>query len=473
MKTGVKRHFDHIAKLYDKYKKKNSYYYDSLKQFLRENIPPGSKVLEIGCGTGELLNHVQPAYGYGVDLSDRMIERCREKFPHLHFEAGDSESLSVNQKFEYVMMIDLLDHSPDIWAVLRGVEPAAQEGTILCIATINPLWQPLFDLAEALKLKMPEGPHNFVRLDDIVNLLEVFDYEILKKEMRFFIPKKIPLLSEFINRTIPGIPWLRNLCAVQAVVARKLSSSKEHLYSCSVVIPCHNEEGNIEHCAQTVPQMGKGTEAIFVDDGSTDSTLLKMQAAEKRYPYIKVISYPTNRGKGYAVREGFRQASGEILIILDADLTVPAEDLHQFYCVLSHHKGRFVNGTRLVYPLENKSMRTLNLWGNQFFGGVMSWLLNQRVTDTLCGTKALFKEDYLKMRMGKDQWGDYDLLFGARELNLKIVEVPTHYKRRVAGSSKMKTFRHALLLAKICLGGFLNIKLMRLFSKTHSLMGDH
>ena len=461
MKTELKQHPDLLARLYDQYRKKNAYYHGKVEAFARQNVPPGSRVLEVGCGMGELLDHVKPGYGLGIDINKHLIECGQKKFPHLDLRVGKAEEFVSEEKFDYVLMVDLLDQTPDIWNVLQGVEPAVRPGTVLCLTSTNPFWQPLFSLAEALKLKIPISPYNFVPLDDIVNLLQVFDYEILKKEMRILVPKKIPLVSDVLNWIAPKIPGIRNLSAAQTLVARKLPAATIRDYTCSVVIPCHNEEGNIERCVRETPQMGKGTEIIFVNDGSTDGTLQKMKEMEAKYPYVKVVSYPLNRGKGYAVQQGFEAATGEILMILDADLTVPGSDLHQFYYILSHGKAGFVNGSRLVYPMENESMRTLNLWGNQFFGLIMSRLLGQRVSDTLCGTKALFKKDYLKMRMGQDQWGDYDLLFGAADLNLKIAEVPTHYKRRTAGVSKMKTFQHALLLAQICLRGFWNRKIKR------------
>lgn len=465
MKQEVKRHFDHIAKLYDKYKEKNWYYYDHLKRFIDENVPKWKKVVEIGCGTGELLNHTRPSYGLGIDISERMIEKARSKFPHLEFITKEIEGIDVTEKFDYVLMIDLIDHIHDIWEVLAATERLVKEGSILCIATINPLWQPVFTVAEALKLKMPEGPHNFVPMGDIINLLQVFDYSIVKKQMRFLIPKKIPFLSEEINRIAPHFPILKDLCAAQTLVAKKEKTSPEYPYSCSVVVPCHNEEGNVEACAQRIPQMGKGTEVIFVNDGSTDRTEEKLQRVAQRYRHVKVVSYPVNRGKGYAVQKGFERATGDILMIFDADLTVPAEDLHEFYYPLAHHKARFVNGSRLVYPMEEESMRTLNLWGNQFFGAAMSWLIGQRLTDTLCGTKAFFREDYKKMKIGRDRWGDFDFLFATRELNLKLVEIPIHYKRRQFGESKMRVLRHSLLLARVCLWGLFHIKLRGLFKR--------
>ena len=304
MKKEVERHFDHIAKLYDKFKEKNRYYYDDIKKFLDMHVPKGSRVLEVGCGTGELLNHVQPSEGCGIDISAQMIKRAKEKFPHLNFQVSEVENLPLNNPYDYVLMIDLLDHIHDIWDVLKGLETVVRDGSLLCIATINPVWQPIFDIAEKFHLKMPEGPHNFVRTDDIVNLLEIFDYRIVKKQMRFLIPKKIPIISDAINFLASYTPGLKNLCAVQTIVAKKVATTPAVDYSCTVVIPCHNEEGNVDECVRTVPQIGKGTQLIFVDDASTDSTLAKLRVIEKNHSHVKVISYPDNKGKGFAVQQG-------------------------------------------------------------------------------------------------------------------------------------------------------------------------
>jgi len=459
MKQQVKRHFNHFAKLDEKFKKKNHYYYDYIKHFLDQYVPNGSRVVDVGCGTGELLYHTEPAYGLGIDISERMVQYAVKKFPHLQFRVMDVEQVQSGETFDHVLMIDVIDHLQDIWDVLNGVENLVHEGTVICITTLNPLWQPIFHIAEALKLKMPEGPHNFVQMEDVINLLEIFDYTIVKKQMQFLVPKKIPILSEFLNRIAPHIPGLNRLCSLQTIVARKGLTSPEREYTCSVVVPCHNEEGNVEACAQTIPQMGKGTEVIFVNDGSTDGTLDKITELANQYPHVRVVSYPVNQGKGYAVRKGFEQANGDILMIFDADLTVPPEDLHEFYYPFAHEKAQFVNGSRLVYPLEDDAMRAVNLWGNQFFGMLVSWLIGQRLTDTLCGTKAFFRKDYERMSFRLDKWGDFDYLFATRDLNLKLVEIPIHYKRRQAGASKMRTFQHGLLLAKVCFWGFLQITL--------------
>jgi len=408
---------------------RNPYYYDEIDRFVSENVPEASRVCEVEC------------------------------------EEGALRIAQAGEIFDHILMIDILDHVYDIWEALKRIGDVARPGTFLYISTINPVWQPLFNIAEALKLKRWEGAHNFIRTKDMINLLQLFDYSIVKREMRLLIPVNIPWISGWINRWIPRIPFLRNFCVIQALVVRKEPAAVEQAYSCSVVIPCHNEEENVEACAGSIPQMGKGTEVIFVNDGSKDGTEKKLQMLSRKYPHVRVVSYPVNKGKGQAVQEGFKVATGDILMIYDADLTVPATDLHQFYYALAHHKARFVNGSRLVYPLEKDSMRTANLWGNQFFGMLMSWLIGQRVTDTLCGTKAFFKKDYPKMKLGKDKWGDFDYLFSTAELNLRLVEIPIHYKSRQSGASKMKTFQHGLLLMRVCLWGFFHIKLKSLFEK--------
>ena len=464
MRTEVKRHFNHFAKLDEKFKNKNKYYYDHIRHILDRYVSKGKTVVDLGCGHGSLLAHTQPSRGLGLDISERMIEYARYKFPQLEFKTTAIEDISLGETFDYVLMINVLDHLHDMWDVLKGVENLVHEGSLICITTLNPLWQPIFSIAETLKLKMPEGPHNYVQIDDIINLLKIFDYSVLKKEIILPVPKKIPILSDLLNAVVSHIPGLRNLGAVQVVIARKEVSSPERSYSCSVIVPCHNEEKNVHECAETIPQMGKGTEVIFVNDGSTDETENELYKITQRYPHIKVVSYKENKGKGHAVRKGFEQATGDILMIFDADLTVPAADLHEFYYPLAHHKAEFVNGSRLMYPIERLAMRTLNLWGNFFFGMLVSWLIGQRLTDTLCGTKAFFRKEFHRMKIQMDKWGDFDFLFSTKELNLKLVEIPIHYKMRRTGISKMKTFQHTLLLSRVCLWAFLNLTLKDFFS---------
>lgn len=230
-------------------------------------------------------------------------------------------------------------------------------------------------------------------------------------------------------------------------------------YSCSIVIPCYNEEENILYVVREAPKIGKSTEIVVVDDASTDKTKDKAQSLKKRYKNLKVVSRKTNGGKGAAVKSGIDAASGDIVIVWDADRTVPAKELHLFYEALVSGKGTFANGTRMVYPMEKEAMRLLNSIGNALIPYMFSWILENKISDTLCGTKALWKKDAKKIELNKDRWGDFDLLFGAARLNLKIVEVPVHYRARIAGESKMKTIRYGFSIGKIALRGIWEFKL--------------
>lgn len=437
----IKEHFNRIAGDYDYWKKKNNYYYSQLKNFYASVIPKGKDVLEVGCGTGDILNSVSPRIGVGVDVSENMVEIAKSKHPNLSFVAGSMEGLSFEEKFDYVIMADVIEHLSDIWAVLGALKKVLKENGEVVITIINPVWRPLLFLAEKIRLKMPEGPINFVFSADIANLAELLGFRIKEK----------------------GRPFLKNLCLTQHLVlkAGKEEVKKKDL-SCSIIVPCHNEAGNLERCVRRIPKIGRLTEIIVVDDGSTDET---KRIAEKLSEEmgIKLIAYFPKRGKGFAVKTGFRAAAGDVLIILDADMSVDPEELPRFFIPLNEGRAQFVNGTRMIYPPSKQAMSCLHLCGNKVFSFILSWLMHQRITDSLCGTKVLLREDFhKKIRMEHCPWGDFDLLFGSTKANLKIVEMPVHYKRRESGQSKMKTFKHGFLLLCMCFRGFVELKLMKL-----------
>ncbi|MBM3395148.1 MAG: glycosyltransferase family 2 protein, partial [Betaproteobacteria bacterium] len=238
-----------------------------------------------------------------------------------------------------------------------------------------------------------------------------------------------------------------------------------HERSVTVVIPCRNEQGNIEAAIRRLPAFGSSQEVLFVEGNSTDGTREEIERVIRAYPgrTIRLLAQP-GKGKGDAVRTGFAQATGDVLMILDADLTMPPEDLPKFYRALIGGKGEFINGCRLVYPMEQQAMRMLNLLGNKFFSLAFSWLLNQRIKDTLCGTKVLSREDYRRIADNRayfgdfDPFGDFDLLFGASKLNLKIVEVPIRYRARSYGETNIRRFAHGWLLLKMTVYAFFKLK---------------
>lgn len=467
-KRKIKEHFNQISGEYDYWKKKNYYYYGQLKAFYKKHIPPGAQVIEIGSATGDVLAAVNPKQGVGVDISFKMAQLAKEKHPEMRFFVSDAEALALKRKFKYAIMPDLIDHVYDIWKVIEEQEAILEEGGELILTTISPIWDFLFDICEALRLKMPEGPHNFVNIQNISSLARLFCFKIKKEGYFLFLPLPVFLFSGALNKIIPHIPILRKLCFCQYLIAEKQKTPAASLrdLSVSIIIPCYNEENNVLLCAARIPDMGSSQEIIFVDDGSTDKTKERIQELMRSDTRIKLISYPVRKGKGYAVKKGFICASKDILIILDADMAVMPEDLPKFVWAINQGKADFANGTRMVYPVK-ESMRILHVIGNKIFSIILSFLLGQRITDTLCGTKAFLKRDYEKFKFlsKADPWGDFDLLLGAAKAKLTIVEIPVRYQKRIFGYSKMMPFKHGFILFLRVLRAFKEIYLEIWFKK--------
>jgi len=461
-KGKIRDHFEFVAQDYDKWKKKNHYYHGTLKEFYCRYVMRGDSVVEYGCGTGDIIASVDAGYRVGLDVAEGMVDIACRKYPHIVFKQHDCETIYPERgRFDVAILADIIDHVTDILKLYASVNNSLKTGGRMCISTINPLWHPLFALAERLGLKMPEGEHNFVPKRDLVALLKLRGFRLVEGGALMLIPRKTPF-ADWINRIGPRLPLLHRLCVAQTVVAEKVVDYGEDFHTdkaCSVVVPCCNEEDNIEECIRRIPEMGQWTEIIFVDDGSTDGTAEVVRRLQNRRERVRLVSHSPNRGKGYAVKRGFDIAEGDVLMILDADMAVMPEELPLFFRTVAEGCGYFANGTRMVYPMEDQAMRFVNLIGNFFFGAVLSWLLSQRISDTLCGTKALSRNGYSKIRMGNDKWGDFDLLFGAAENNMDIVEIPVYYKARTAGVSKMRPFRHCLVLMKMCIVGFMRLKL--------------
>jgi SAM-dependent methyltransferase len=463
------RFFDDAAPARDQWRSRNSNYYRELLAFFRFVIPKNSSVLEMGSGTGGLLAELEPKRGLGLDFSPAMTAAAKAAHPALEFRTGDVEALNLDEKFDYVIMQDLLGCLDDIWLAFRNLHKVTKPDTRLVIISYNPLWEPLVILAEAagLKFKNP-GQQNWLAISDIENLLYLNGYEAVKKGCRFLMPFYIPLLSTFFNRFLAKMPILKDLGLIQFIVAREIPSRpKAHEYSVSVMVPCRDEAGNMERLFNELPKLGKSTELVFVDGNSSDGTVEKIREEAAKHPEIpvKVLLQGGAFGKADAVRKGFDVCSGEVLMILDADLTVIPEDLKKFYAAIAEGKGEFINGSRLVYPMEKGAMRFLNMLGNKTFSLIFTWTLGQRIKDTLCGTKVLLRANYERIKAGRayfgdfDPFGDFDLLFGASKLNLKITELPVSYRERKYGVTKISRFRHGLLLFRMAFIAFIKLKL--------------
>ncbi len=460
-KSQIIEYFNKIAGQRDSWKKRNWYYHAELAKLIQFIIPARKKVLEIGCGTADLLYITKPLKAVGIDLSEEMIAVGRAKYPNIEFVVGDAQDLKINEKFDYVIMSDLIGHLPDLWQGFRELRKVTDYNSRVVITYYNYLWDPIIRLAEIIGFKARQHYQNWLSLASIENILNLNGYEVIKKGHRLLFPVYIPLLSRLINQYLSRVPFISRLCLIEYLVAQERNEDigeQKDEFSCSVIIPCRDEAGNIEGAVLRTPDMGRHTEIIFVDGDSTDGTVERIEEMMKKYAGIKdirLIHQGGAKGKGDAVRKGFRAAEGDILLILDADLTVPPEDLPKFYHALAEGRARFVNGTRMIYPMEKEAMRFLNKIANAIFGWIFTWLLGQRITDTLCGTKALFKKDYLEIEKERDYFGDFDpfgdfdLLFGASKSNLKIAEVPIRYKQRVYGDIKIERFKHGWLLLKM------------------------
>jgi hypothetical protein len=394
----------------------------------------------------------------GVEIGRRLVEIARRDFPDLEFVQVDPEDLQLNESFDYIIFNHVFD-TPDILRAFHQVRRHCTEDTVFIIANYNQWWQPILEFASKVGLRSRFVEPNWVNENDILGFLNLTGFRPIHKYRLFLFPKRIPVLSWFLNEFVARLPGLRRLCMMQVMVARTLSEAKRaEDVSVSVIVPCRNEEGNVQFAVERVPEMGKWTEIIFCDDKSTDGTVAEILRMQEIYPEkrIRLVNGP-GICKAENVWAGFREAQGDVLMILDADLAVMPEELPLFLDALVKGRGDFVNGSRLVYPMQKFAMKLANMIGNKLFGVTFSFLLDQRIKDTLCGTKVLWRKDWEQMEKNlgtwgmKDLWGDYELLFGASRLQLEIVEVPVHYQERLHGVTKMtRVFTNGWRMLRIC-----------------------
>lgn len=444
----------------------NAAYDRLLRLYYSFLVPPGLRVLELGCRSGELLAAMKPSRGVGVDTDPFFVDEARRKHPTLEFQTAD-QPLSAHDKFDYILLSDLVNYLPDVQSVLERLQRHSFQHTRIVLNVFNHLWRPLVALGQKIAGRSSTLPENWLSSADIQNLLHLAGWEVIKTDARILWPFKTPLIERFVNRWLA--PILRPFCATVFVVARpRPLPSLYRNFTCSVVIPARNEAGNIEDAVRRIPEIGMGTEIIFVEGHSKDNTWDEIQRVAAKYPdrNIKILKQQS-KGKGGAVREAFAQATGDILFILDADLTVPPEDLIKFYNVICTGTADFVNGVRLVYPMENRAMRFLNMVANKFFSVAFSWLLGQPIKDTLCGTKVLFKAQYQEIARNRayfgdfDPFGDFDLLFGAAKLNLRMVDLPIRYRARTYGDTNISRWRHGWLLLRMVRFAALRLKFIK------------
>ena len=439
----------------------NATYREDDQKFMQFLIPPGKRVLELGCGRGDLLATLKPSYGVGVDFSAKTIAKASALHSHLNFVVGDAEHpatlAAIEGPFDYIVIADTIGMFEDIDGTLKLIHQLCAASTRIIIAYYSHLWEPILKLAEVLKLKSRQTLINYIATADFRNLMDLADFEVISQEQRQLIPLRWFGIGPFVNRFIAPLPGIRQLCLRTYIVGRPVRKFPDRKFSVSIVIPCRNEKGNVESAILRMPRFGSAQEVLFVEGNSSDGTYEECERVRDAYKDswdIKVLKQD-GKGKGDAVRKGFAAATGDVLMILDADLTMPPEALPKYHAVIETGKAEFVNGTRLIYPMEHEAMRPLNLIANRSFAYLFSYLVNTRLTDTLCGTKVLLRKDYEVLARERgyfgnfDPFGDFDLIFGAAKQNLKIIETPIHYKARTFGETQISRFRDGWLLLKM------------------------
>jgi SAM-dependent methyltransferase len=456
----IRAHFDQSPKLTNaarSYRRVLAHYYNLL-------ISPSASVLEVGCGSGELLRLIRATKRVGIDISDAQIALARKQVPDADFYVQAGETLALpGSKFDYIVISETANLAADVQQMFQSLRSVAHSETRLIVNCYSSLWRPLIWLATQLGLRSKQPESSWLAQEDIVALLHLSDWELIRSETKIICPVGLLNLEVLLNRFMGPLLWPFCFCFFS--IARPKGALAALPKTVSIVVPARNEAGNIAAAVARTPQMGEWTELIFVEGNSTDNTWAEIQRVKSAYPNIRIkLLQQSGKGKGNAVREGFAVAEGEILMILDADLTTPPEELPKFFDAIAGNRCEFANGSRLVYPMDKQAMRFLNLCANKTFSMLFTWLLGQPVKDTLCGTKAFSRENYERIAANRnyfgdfDPFGDFDLLFGASKLNLKISDVPIRYKERVYGETNIQRWRHGWLLLQMVVFAALKLK---------------
>ncbi len=465
--TRTKSPAKKYTKPFSHWLKRNWYYHKLVRKMYALYVPENSSVLHVNCANGYLFDTIKPSIGVGIDADAACIEDAQKKYPMHRFYAQTLDELPVSHQFDYIILSFVTMETDDIQKTLEQLHRFCHPGTRIIVESYSYLWEPILWFTKKLHLRRPTHFKNWVSSYDLQNFLRLADFQPITHTSRILCPMYIPLISFLFNNVIAHVPFMDRLCLNNWLIARPNIHAQKTDATVSVIITCKNEAGNIKSAVKRCPQMGKNTEIIFVEGGSTDNTLQEIKQVTQQFPEKNIRWFVQDgKGKGDAVRKAFEKARGDILMILDGDLTTPPEELPKFFNALINRKGEFINGSRLIYCMEPEAMMFLALIANYFFGLLFSWILGQRVKDTLCGTKVLWKKDYERIAQNRtffgllDPFGDFDLLLGAARLNLTIIDVPVHYKQRTYGKTNIRHFKEVWLLLWMSIKAALKFKIM-------------
>jgi SAM-dependent methyltransferase len=447
-------HWDSVAHQRDSWQGLRGAYHDRLAEVYRFLTGAGGRILEVGCAKGDLLGALRPSRGVGIDFSEEMIGQARIRHPGIEFILADALDLSaLGEKFDVIIFSDLVNDLWDVEAALEQAKRLCYPWTRLILNFHSGIWQLPLAIAQSLGLATRMLPQNWMTPEDVKGMLRLAGYEAIRVWHEVLLPLPFAaLFNKFLVRFWP----FTQLALANFITARPAPEPVAAAPAVTVIIPARNEAGNIRAIFDRVPAMGRATDLIFVEGHSHDDTYATIEREIALRPATRARLFRQQGiGKADAVRLGFAKAEGDILMILDADLTVRPEDLPRFYEALVSRQGEFINGVRLVYPMEKQAMQGLNLIGNKLFSLAFSWILGQPLKDTLCGTKALWRNDYDLITANRsyfgefDPFGDYDLIFGAAKLNRRIMDLPIRYRERTYGSTNISRWRHGALLVRM------------------------
>ena len=448
-------------------------YLGLLVKLYQQIIPPGMRIVELGCGQGDLLASLSPSFGVGIDFSRNMVHFAKTKHPECHFICCDLHEIRLKGSFDVIILSDTLNDVWDIQRILTNLHDACHSKTVIITNFFSRVWEIPLKLTRWLKLSRPNLPQNWLTPYDVRNLFDLAGFDCSQHCREILLPINVPILSEFLNRTLSPL-WPFRYINLTNIMTFSLSQQEMPQVSghqkVSIIVPIRNEAGNIPTLIKRIPRMGSATELIIIEGHSTDQSDHVIKTEIKKRPDLNccIIQQPAT-GKADAVFYGLDHASGDILMLLDGDLSFDPELLQRFYQALVEKRGEFIYGVRLVYPIEDEAMPFFNLLGNKIFGWIFSCLLGQPIRDTLCGTKVFTKADYIQIRailgdaITVDPFGDFSLIFGAARLDLSICEIPIRYHKRLYGKSKTRPWQDGLLLVRV---------LIKFLFSRHSPSGD-
>ena len=416
-------------------------YYDQTIQFMPRNEDTGALLL-------------------AIDSPEKSSINDLEQFPDLKHEYARRTAILLN---------GVLNHHFDIQSLLSSLSTKLSRSSRLVVVMYNPYLAWIYRIANLFQIRTGPLPTTFITRTDLRNIARLSGYKLIRTRMSAYIPWKLAGIGDFLNKALSITPILRWFSFAYIAVLQPINSGPHKTPSLSIVIPARNEKGNIENALKQMPEFPCDLEIIYVEGHSNDETWSEIQRVQKEYTdkYKIKCFQQTGVGKVDAVRLGFSKAENDLLTILDADLTMPPELLGRFYDAYCRGHADFINGSRLVYPMEGGAMQFLNRIGNSFFARALSWVLDTPLGDSLCGTKLVSRRDYERFIAWRndfgdfDPFGDYELLFPAAVLGLGIIDIPIRYRSRTYGSTNISRFRHGIILLKMTLVGLFRIKLPR------------